>query len=156
MGSNPVRRYSQSLGVIQHNKLALFITHIREKRQIMSTNKIIANLLRDTVTSGSEHAKGRALRVIADSFDAGLINGTAATVAELTPAPVTAPVVPATPVVQYRDLGSDERILAGDEWKLREGVRTRHPERKNWQTVTDSVGDRPCRYPKSQFRRKLA
>ena len=122
----------------------------------MSTNKIIANLLRDTVSNGSEHAKGRTLKVLADAFDQGLINGTEATVAALapsTPAPAAAPV---DPMAGYRLLGSDERIKAGDQWKLRDGLRTRHPERKNWSTVTESVGDRPSAYSKSIFRRRIS
>ena len=125
----------------------------------MSTNKIIANLLRDTVSNGSEHAKGRTLKVLADAFDQGLINGTAATVAELAPSTPAAAVVapaPVDPMAGYRLLGSDERIKAGDQWKLRDGLRTRHPERKNWSPVTESVGDRPSAYSKSIFRRRVA
>lgn len=153
--SNPV--FFPILGVIQHNKLALFITHIREKRYLMTTNTIIANLLSDTVQNGSEHSKGRALKVIADSFRSGLINGNAGLATALGSAPAAAPVAPVAPSVQYRDLGSDERIKEGDEWKLRNGLRSRlHPERLNWQRVTTSVGDRPSHYPQSVFRRKVA
>ena len=121
----------------------------------MSTNKIIANLLRDTVSNGSEHAKGRTLKVLADAFDQGLINGTEETVADLSPTPAAAPVAPVDPMAGYRLLGSDERIKAGDQWKLRDCLRTRHPERKNWSEVTESVGDRPSAYSKSIFRRRV-
>lgn len=123
----------------------------------MSTNKIIANLLRDTVSNGSEHAKGRTLKVLADAFDQGLINGTEATVAALAPStPAAATVAPVDPMAGFRLLGSDERIKAGDQWKLRDGLRTRHPERKNWSEVTESVGDRPSAYSKSIFRRRVS
>lgn len=72
----------------------------------------------------------------------------------------SAPVGAETPIAampEYVILGDDDEIQAGDEWKLKDGLR--HSDRSKpvmWRPVGGSVGDLVSDHEKSQFRRRKA
>ena len=81
--------------------------------------------------------------------------------------PTTAPAAPIPPDVvveqlqalaepEYVTLGEDEVIQAGDEWKLKDGLRHSDGRLVMWRPVEGSVGDLVSDHEKSQFRRRKA
>ena len=69
-----------------------------------------------------------------------------------TPAAQEAP-TPVEPVIRLLD--GDETVMAGDEWRLRDGLRHRDGRPVEWRPVVGSVGSPAGDFPDSIFRRKI-
>ena len=69
-----------------------------------------------------------------------------------TPAAQEAP-TPVEPVIRLLD--GDETVMAGDEWRLRDGLRHRDGRPVEWRPAVGSVGSPTSDFPDSIFRRKI-
>ena len=92
-----------------------------------------------------------AINAFAPDIAVGIAAEAAAAVAAI-PVVQEAP-TPAEPVIRLRDEG--ETVMAGDEWRLRDGLRHRDGSPVEWRPAVGSVGSPAGDFPESIFRRKI-
>lgn len=59
------------------------------------------------------------------------------------------------PTPGYKTLSAKDRIVKGDEWKLKEGFKRNGGKRNEWRKVGDAIGKKAGDFSKSVFRRKV-